>query len=95
MKNINELLTKINGLDADAQAKAIANFMAANNRKKTVEDARRDTRSKCFAGVTKKLTKQQQESLLYEFLTDNAATVNQWMRRKYPEAFMGSYKRSE
>lgn len=81
---IEELLAKIDGMDATAKAKAISNYMAANNRKRTVEDARRETRNKCFKNC-KKLTKAQQESYLYEFLEANSEYIANWFLRKHPE----------
>lgn len=95
MNDVKGLLEKLKTLDAEKQAKAISNYMAETRRKKTVEDARRDVRSKCFAGC-KKVTKQQQESFLYEYLAENAKHVNAWMREKHGDMFtiqQGSYKR--
>lgn len=87
MRNIKDVLAKVKGKDADEMAKAITAYYADKNRKKTVEDARREIRNKCFVGC-KKLTKTQQEALLYEFLNDNHAYVNnQWLQRKHPELF--------
>ena len=87
MKSIQDVLASVKGLSPEEQAKAITAFYAEKNRKKTVEDNRREIRNKCFVGC-KKLTKTQQEALLYEFLNDNHAYVNnQWLQRKHPELF--------
>ena len=84
MKNLQEVIASVQGMDADAQAKAIAAFIAQKNRKKTVEEQRRDIRNKVFAGC-KKLTKAQQESLLYEFINANANYINNWLKKNYAD----------
>lgn len=87
MKNANELVAKLTGKSAEEQAKIIASYVSEKKRKQTVEDQRRDVRSKCFAGI-KKLTKAQQESLIYEFLADNHSYFNtQWLAKKHNELF--------
>lgn len=87
MMNANELVAKLNGRTAEEQAKIIAAYVADKKRKQTVDDIRRDVRGKCFKDA-KKLTKAQQESLIYEFLADNHAYFNgQWLRKKHGELF--------
>jgi len=83
-----EFLAKIAGKTAEEQAKMLADFMADNRRKKTVEAARRETRGACF-GDAKKLSKSQQESYLYDYLAANSKHVNQWLREEYPGLFSG------
>lgn len=94
MKNINEVLASVAGKSPEEQAKIISAFYADKRRKQTIDDARRDVRSKCFAGC-KKLTKQQQEAFLYEYLSKNANNVNTWLRTAHSEVFevqQGTYK---
>ena len=83
-KTIQEVLASVAGLSADEQAKKISEFYADKRRKQTVEDARREVRSKVFGGL-KKLTKAQQESLLYEFVGANASYINNWMHKNHKE----------
>lgn len=82
--NVNELLKRIEGRTPEEQAKMISNYMSNASRKKTVEDSRTDVRAKCFAGC-KKLTKQQQISLLYDFLNENHGYISNWMMKNHPE----------
>ena len=79
------------GMAPEDQAKAIARFYANKSRTKTVEEERRDIRSKCLAGVTKHLTKGQQEALMYEFLSANAGYISNWMRKQHPNLYLASY----
>lgn len=85
---INELLQKINGMNNEEQAAAIAKFYTKKNRKKTIDEARREVRNKVFAGC-KKLSKSQQESMLYEFINANAGYINNWMHKQHPELRKG------
>ena len=82
MKSIKDVLKEVQGLDADAQAKAITAYYAQLQRKKTVEEQRRDVRSLCFAGC-KRLTKNQQEAMLYEFLQANHEYINRWLKKNH------------
>lgn len=87
MMNANELVAKLNGKSAEEQAKIIASYVADKKRKQTIDDVRRDIRSKCFKDA-KRLTKAQQESLIYEFLADNYSYFNaQWLAKKHSELF--------
>lgn len=87
MKNIKEVLKETAGMDDEARAKAIASYYAEKHRKQTVEDARRETRSKLFKDC-KKLTKSQQEAYIYEFFNENYTYFNvQWLRKKHSELF--------
>ena len=78
------LLEKLNGLDADAQAKAIERFVKNEKSKKTVADYRNGVLAKLFKGC-KKLTKQQKENLVYEFLNANSDYINKWLLNKHNE----------
>lgn len=78
------LLEKINGLDAAAQAKAIERFVKNEKSKKTVADYRNSVLSKIFKNC-KKLSKQQKETLIYEFLNANADYINKWLLQKHNE----------
>lgn len=78
------LLEKINGLDADAQAKAIERFVKNEKSKKTVADYRNSVLAKIFKNC-KKLSKQQKETLIYEFLNANADYINKWLLQKHNE----------
>lgn len=87
MKKIEEVLANVKGLTPEEQAKAIAGFYANKKRKNDIENDRRNIRNKCFDGC-KKLTKSQQEAILYEFLASNHEYVNnRWLRKKHPELF--------
>lgn len=86
--DVKALLKRIEGMDAEAQAKAVSAFMSENKRKKTIEENRRDVRAKLFAGC-KKLTKAQQESLIFEYLNDNHSFFNnKWLREKHGDLFV-------
>lgn len=88
MKDVKNLLKKIEGMSAEQQAKAISNFVSENKRKRNIEDERRSIRSKCFDGCKKKLTKEQQVAFLYEFLAENHSYFNrQWLAKKHDELF--------
>ena len=82
--NVNELLKRLDGRSPEEQAKMISNYMCNASRKKTIEDSRADVRNKCFNGC-KKLSKAQQISLLYEFLSDNCGYIANWMVKNHPE----------
>ena len=86
--DVKALLKRIEGMDAEAQAKAVSAFMSENKRKKTIEENRRDVRAKLFAGC-KKLSKAQQESFIFEYLNDNYSFFNnKWLREKHSELFI-------
>lgn len=85
--NINELLEKIKDKPADEQAKMISNFVTVKKRKATIEDMRKEVRSKVFKNCKDKLTKQQQEAYIYEVLGKNADVVNGWLQTLYPNMF--------
>lgn len=86
--DVKALLKRIEGMDAEAQAKAVSAFMSENRRKKTIEENRKDVRSKCFANC-KKLTKEQQISFIYEFLSDNYNFFNNnWLRKNHNDLFV-------
>ena len=82
-----ELLKKLEGKTPEEQAKIVSNYVSDRKRKQTIDDERRDVRSKCFKDA-KRLTKAQQESLIYEFLADNYSYFNtQWLSKKHSELF--------
>lgn len=78
------LLEKLNGLDADAQAKAIERFVKNEKSKKTVADYRNGVLAKIFRDF-KKLSKQQKENLVYEFLNANSDYINKWLLSRHKE----------
>ena len=85
--NASELVAKLNGKSAEEQAKIIANYVSAKKKKQTIEEERRDVRDKCFKDA-KTLTKAQQISLIYEFLTKNHDYFNnKWLRDNHKELF--------
>ena len=87
MMKIDELLKKIKDLSPEEQAKAVSTYVSESKRKQTVEEARREVRNKCFEG-TKKLTKAQQEALIYEFLNENCKYFNErWLATKHSKLF--------
>lgn len=87
MKSIKDVLASVQGKDADEMARVITAYYADKSRKKTVEDARRDIRNKCFKDC-KKLTKTQQEVFIYEFLKENYGFFNNnWLRKHHPDLF--------
>ena len=87
MMNANELVAKLNGKSAEEQAKLIATYVADKKRKQTIEEERRDIRAKCFSNC-KKLTKAQQEALIYEFLASNYDYFNgKWLRDNHNDLF--------
>ena len=88
MKDVKNLLKRIEGMSAEQQAKAISNFVSENKRKRNIEDERRSIRGKCFADCKKKLTKEQQIAFLYEFLAENHTYFNkQWLVKKHADLF--------
>ena len=82
--NINEVLKKLEGKTAEEQAKILSNFYSGKKRKQTVEESRKATRDKCFDGL-KKLSKAQQESLLYEYIAKNTSYIRNWVQSNHPE----------
>lgn len=84
--NIEKLIANLQGKDADAQAKAIANFMQRSNRKKTIEDERKETRDKIFKDC-RRLSKAQQESLIYSYLAENPNWMTNWLHKKHEELY--------
>ena len=87
MMNASELVAKLNGKSAEEQAKLIATYVADKKRKQTIEEERRDIRAKCFANC-KKLTKAQQEALIYEFLASNYGYFNSnWLIKNHNDLF--------
>lgn len=81
--DVKALLKRIEGMDAEAQAKAVSAFMSENKRKKVVEEHRRDVRTKLFDGM-KKMTKEQQIAFIYEYIEENVGYANNWMKKKHP-----------
>ncbi len=82
-----DLLKKLEGKTPEEQAKIVSNYVSDRKRKQTVEEARRDIRAKCFTNC-KKLTKAQQESLIYEFLASNYDYFNgKWLRDNHNDLF--------
>lgn len=100
MKNINEVLTANAGKSPEEMAEAIAKFYAAKNRKKTIDDDRRNVRNKMFADCNVKLSKTQQEALLFLYMSEHVAEFRAWLRKEKPEicgqttVMQASYKRA-
>lgn len=86
MTNIEKLIANLQGKSADEQAKAVANFVQRNNRKRTIEDERKETRDTIFKDC-KKLTKAQQESYIYEYLAANPVWMSNWLHKKHEELY--------
>lgn len=89
MKKMDTLLKKLSGMTAEQQAKAITEFAADERRRKTVEDSRKKTREKIFAGA-KKLTRAQQESFIYEYLAANPTWMTSWLKKKHEDLYVDS-----
>lgn len=85
--DVTKLLAKMQGMDAEQQAKVITSYVNRSKRSKTIADGRKEIRSKLFAGC-KSLTKEQQISYIYEFLSENHSYFNQqWLSKKHSELF--------
>jgi len=91
--DVNKLLGRIQGKSAEEQAKMIATFVSNSKRKQTVEEARRDVRSKLFTGF-KKQSKAQQESYIYEYLAANPTWFQNWLKKKHEELIDTNVKQS-
>lgn len=82
-----DLLKKLEGKTPEEQAKIVSSYVSDRKRKQTIEDERRDVRAKCFSNC-KKMTKAQQEALIYEFLAKNHDYFNnKWLRDNHKELF--------
>ena len=84
MLKVEDLLKKIEGKSPEEQAKLIANYYSDKKRKATVEESRKATRDKIFVGL-KKLTKAQQEALIYEYLSKNTSYIRNWFYTNHAE----------
>lgn len=85
--DVTKLLAKMQGMDAEQQAKAITQYVVRSMRSKTIADGRKEIRNKLFANC-KNLTKEQQISFIYEFLSENHSYFNQqWLNKKHSELF--------
>lgn len=84
MLKVEELLKNLQGKSPEEQAKMLSNYYSNKKRKQTVEESRKDVRDKAFMGM-KKLTKAQQETLLYDYMLKNISYINNWMKTNHPE----------
>lgn len=84
MKTIDELLKQIQGKSPEEQAKMVSNYMSDKRRKQTIEETRKTIREQIFNGC-KKLSKSQQEAILYEYMGQNTSYIRNWIKTKHPE----------
>lgn len=84
MLKIEELLKKLEGKSPEEQAKMVSNYMSDKRRKQTMEETRKGIREQIFNGC-KKLSKAQQEALLYEYMGQNTSYIRNWIKSKHPD----------